>query len=300
MAAVALRRAGRLAGGLLLLRALSSGAAVLRRAAGAGLGSGSSRAPAVVWVKVSDVAACIGRNQYKPASEVLDDMHKRYSAETFLGSTKLDLALEAVERLPVQEKELLLKAAALPLTSATEVKQVLTSVTQKITSSEVISETDKLKVVSLLTGTMQTGLGTRTEATIVQAVEAEQKVVMERDVNMYSLPLCKVGETTYALRGRIDRLQQEGDETILIEIKARVNRLFKKLRDYEKIQVQCYLQMLPPDLAVRRARLIEQFNGESHSIDLDRDDALWQNEILPGLVDFCNKLDAQMKGGGAK
>jgi len=282
----------------IFLRCLSTaGAAGGRSRLGVGGGLVSTR---VVYLKASDVAACIGRNQYKPPAEVLADMHKRYSAETFSGQTKLDAALKAVERLPALEKSMLLEAAAMPLVQAADVKQVLGKVKETIDQSRSISEQDKNAVVSLLTGTMQTNLGTRTEDLIVQKVEAEQRVKMDRSLDMYSVPLCRLGDTQYTVRGRIDRLQQIGGdppETILVEIKARVNKLFRTLRDYEMIQVQTYLQMLPPELGVRRARLIEQFEGQNHSHDLVRDDTLWQGEILPGLVDFCKELDNAMKGG---
>jgi len=257
------------------------------------------RESSVVWLKASDVAACIGKNQYKPRGEILAEMHKRYSAETFTGQTKLDVALEAVERLPEMERKMLLQAASMQLTKAAEVKAVLGEVSETIKQSSKVSEKDKEAVVSLLTGTMQTNLGTRTEDLIVKSVEIEQRVKMERSQDMYSLPLVRVGSTQYAVRGKIDRLQQEGDETILIEIKSRVNKLFRKLRDYEEVQVQTYLQMLPSEMGVKRARLIEQFEAQSHSLELVKDDALWQGEILPGLVGFCQELDAAMRGGGA-
>ena len=257
------------------------------------------RESSVVWLKASDVAACIGKNQYKPRGEILAEMHKRYNAETFTGQTKLDVALEAVERLPEMERRMLLQAASMQLTKAAEVKAVLGEVSETIKQSSKVSEKDKEAVVSLLTGTMQTNLGTRTEDLIVKSVEIEQRVKMERSQDMYSLPLVRVGSTQYAVRGKIDRLQQEGDETILIEIKSRVNKLFRKLRDYEEVQVQTYLQMLPSEMGVKRARLIEQFEAQSHSLELVKDDALWQGEILPGLVGFCQELDAAMRGGGA-
>ena len=257
------------------------------------------RESSVVWLKASDVAACIGKNQYKPRGEILAEMHKRYNAETFTGQTKLDVALEAVERLPEMERRMLLQAASMQLTKAAEVKAVLGEVSETIKQSSKVSEKDKEAVVSLLTGTMQTNLGTRTEDLIVKSVEIEQRVKMERSQDMYSLPLVRVGSTQYAVRGKIDRLQQEGDETILIEIKSRVNKLFRKLRDYEEVQVQTYLQMLPSEMGVKRARLIEQFETQSHSLELVKDDALWQGEILPGLVGFCQELDAAMRGAGA-
>jgi hypothetical protein len=43
-------------------------------------------------------------------------------------------------------------------------------------------------------------------------------------------------------------------------------------------------------LVLDRAKLIEQFNSETNTMLIERDDDLWQDEILPELVDFCRNL----------
>ena len=49
-----------------------------------------------VVLKASDVAAIIGRHQYKPRDEVFNDYWKKYSPDTFTGQTKKEKALEAL------------------------------------------------------------------------------------------------------------------------------------------------------------------------------------------------------------
>ena len=66
----------------------------------------------------------------------------------------------------------------------------------------------------------------------------------------------------------------------------RTNRLFRRVVEYELIQVQVYLQML----GLVRARLVEQYNNQVLSHDVDRDEELWTNVIVPGLEDFCAEL----------
>ena len=254
--------------------------------------------PSVVYIKASDVAACIGRNSFKTPSEMLDEYWKRYSPSTFVGLTKLQEQLLAVQRMPEVEKQVLIRAVETQTVSATEMNQLLESTANKILSSPLMSADDKEKVLAVLTGTLQTGLGTRTEDVIAQKVAAQEQVTLEKDVKIYRLPLIKLGGTRYVLRGKIDRLQPEGDEVVLVEIKSRVRKLFNSLRAYENIQVQAYLQLLPPQLRIHRARLIEQFEDERNSFPIVRDDALWSGQLLPGLVTFCSELDKAMKQQG--
>ena len=66
--------------------------------------------------------------------------------------------------------------------------------------------------------------------------------------------------------------------------------LFRRVVDYENIQIQVYLQML----GLVHARLVEQYNNQVLSHDLTRDDELWTNEILPKLKEFCLELHDSM------
>ena len=91
--------------------------------------------------------------------------------------------------------------------------------------------------------------------------------------------------------GKIDRIEEKPDGSrTLVEIKNRTNRLFKQVVEYEYIQVQVYLKML----GLVHARLVEQYNSQvlSHNVELDEE--MWTNEIMPGLEAFCKELNESM------
>jgi hypothetical protein len=83
----------------------------------------------------------------------------------------------------------------------------------------------------------------------------------------------------------------DGSRT-LVEIKNRTRRLFKSLCEYENVQVQVYLHML----GLTKAKLIEQYNSTTNTIEVDRDEEMWANVIWPGVVSFANDLHLKKSG----
>jgi hypothetical protein len=108
-----------------------------------------------------------------------------------------------------------------------------------------------------------------------------------RDDNFYNFFVCEIDGIRYVICGKIDRIEERPDGSrVLVEIKNRTNRLFNSVPEYEFIQVQVYLQML----GLVHARLVEQYNNQVKSHDVDRDEETWVNEILPELQKFCEEL----------
>ena len=70
---------------------------------------------------------------------------------------------------------------------------------------------------------------------------------MARDNQLYSLPLGAIAGTEYVVRGKIDRIIVEDGEIVLVEVKSRMNKLFREVREYEYIQVRL---SLPPSLSL--------------------------------------------------
>jgi hypothetical protein len=95
--------------------------------------------------------------------------------------------------------------------------------------------------------------------------------------------------------GKIDAINT--DRTILIEIKNRVNRLFKRLPSYEMVQVQMYLQLLNLDKAVlvecMKTKNDNVMQEDVNVISVNKDIVLWEMEIFPkleGFVDFIIRI----------
>ncbi len=70
------------------------------------------------------------------------------------------------------------------------------------------------------------------------------------------------------LRGRVDGVREDGS---IVEIKKRTRRLFGVLKEYEAIQLQCYLNIMERDYGV----LVEDFHGTKNSYTLLRNIEEW-------------------------
>ena len=239
-----------------------------------------------IVLKASDVAAIIGRHTYKPRQEILDEYWKKISPETFTGRTKKDRALAALGASD-DARKVLASAVAHHAADSTDVQKVFEAARDAINLDSKLDATQKSEVIEHIRSKVYTTHGTRTEDHTSTKVATETNVVMHRDNKLYTLEIGTWGEFEFVIGGRIDRIEEAPDGSrTLIEIKNRANRLFRRVVEYELIQVQVYLQML----GLVHARLVEQYNNQVMQHTIDRDEELWQNVIRPGLEQFCQEI----------
>jgi len=246
---------------------------------------GQSANLTMVVIKASDVAAIIGRNPYKPPDEVRDEIWKKYWPETFTGQTKRDKAWAALDA-SADAIKVLDAASAVKTQSSNEAEKVFQEARSKIETDEKLTPEQKSDVIEHIRSTVYTGHGTRSEDKTSDKISIQENAKLVRDNSFYRIPICEIGEFDFEIVGKIDRIQEMDDGSrVLVEIKNRTKRLFRKVPDYEYIQVQTYLQMLN----LERARLVEQFNSQVLSHDIERDDEFWKN-VLKCLESFCQQL----------
>lgn len=239
-----------------------------------------------ITLKASEVAAILGRNQYKPRKEVLDELWKKYSPDTFTGKTKKDRAFEALRASP-DAREVLDCVSKIKAKDSTEVQNIVANVRKHIDADANLSAEQKAEVISHITSTVYTSHGTRSEDKTSDKVETDTGAKLIRDNSFYNLDVAEIRGHKFVVCGKIDRIEERPDGSrVLVEIKNRTNRLFRRVVDYEMIQVQVYLQML----GLVHARLVEQYNNQVLSHDIDRDEEFWANVAVPGLTAFCEEL----------
>ena len=117
----------------------------------------------------------------------------------------------------------------------------------------------------------------------VTKVSIEEKIEIKKDESFYTYPICSIGNMRFEIVGKIDGIEEENGENVLIEIKNRINRLRKRVPEYEYVQVQTYLAMI----GLEKAKLIEQYNAETHTEVIRADNDYWNNTILTELKRFC-------------
>ena len=244
--------------------------------------------PKNVIIKASEVAACIGKNYYKKPQEVLEELWKRYSPETFKGKTKDDYAMEVIEA-NEDATNLFKEIEAAKPKNSSDVMKIIDEISVRLKAASSIQTRDFYTVKDFFRKTLFTTFGTKNESKTADADAAQ----LYEDDTFYKYKICCIEGTTYEIVGRIDRFEyDEFKNKNLVEIKNRTKTLFNCVKDYEEIQVQTYLQMT----GIKMARLIEQHNEERKSYIIIRDNDRWNNEILPALEQFCQVFHSNLSG----
>ena len=238
-----------------------------------------------VIIGASSVATAIGCG-FKKQPELIEELWKKYSPDTFEGKTKEDKALEIL-MWNTSTKKILEDAENFKSENSAEVAQKTRAVYHQIEHSGLSAE-DMVIAKDHLRKTLYTNHGTRNE---YKTADADKANLVEDDT-FYTHDICTIEGTLYQIVGRIDRLQmnEDGSRT-LVEIKNRAKGLFNRVRDYEEVQCQTYLQMLGD---IKYCRLVEQFNDERRGYLIEKNDKKWKDEIIPKLQNFCELFHSML------
>jgi hypothetical protein len=233
-----------------------------------------------VIIKASDVSTVVGCGFKKP-QELISELWKKYSPQTFEGQTKEEEALIVLNSLE-STKKILQEAESFKSETSTDVQQETRKLFHQIEHSGLLPQ-QMVQAKDHIRKTLYTNHGTRNEKKTAQTDKMAAN--LHEDESFYKYDICVIEGTLYQVVGRIDRIQQNEDGSrTLVEIKNRANGFFNTVRDYEMVQCQTYLQMLED---VGYCRLVETYEGESKSYLIERDYPKWKDEILPKLQTFC-------------
>jgi len=238
-----------------------------------------------VIIGASSVASAIGIG-FKKQPELIEELWKKYSPSTFDGQTKEEKALQIL-MWNTSTKKILEDAENFKSENSAEVAQKTRAVYHQIEHSGLSAE-DMVVAKDHLRKTLYTNHGTRNE---YKTADADKAKLIEDDT-FYTHDICTIEGTLYQIVGRIDRLQmnEDGSRT-LVEIKNRAKGLFNRVRDYEEVQCQTYLQMLGD---IKYCRLVEQFNDERKGYLIEKNDEKWKDDIIPKLLNFCELFHSML------
>jgi hypothetical protein len=208
---------------------------------------------------------------FKKPSEVIDRIHKKYAPDTYVKSQK-EMTRERVSEY--------VDSTILPGTTPTE---AVNKTSELIESSGSLTPGEKKVAKELARERIYTQHGITREECTAQSIMNMGKV--RTCSRTFYKDICTISGTTYTLCGKIDRLLETEDETIIVEIKNRAKKLFNRVPDYENAQVQAYLEMLDMDKAI----LVEDFRGTTKSHLIDRDYVCWV-DIHYRLENFCKTV----------
>lgn len=235
-----------------------------------------------VVIKASDVSAIVGQNKFKSRQEVFNDLWKKYSPENFTSKTKNDLAEEVLSK-SESARSVIAFASGVEAKSSEEAESMFQTAAKLIKSDSKLDSEDKVKAVEHLRSKVYTNHGIRKE----DETARRSGLDLERDDVFHTMYIGTHNDRDYVVVGRVDRIEMLPDGSkVLVEIKNRTKGLFRRVYPSENVQIQVYLEMLDLD----RAKLIEQYNSDVNVMEVQRDKQMFENEIFPGLENFCFEL----------
>ncbi len=241
-----------------------------------------------VIIGASSVATAIGIG-FKRQPELIEELWKKYSPKTFDGKTKEELALDIFEANPGTTK-ILKDAENFKSENSTDVEQKIRAMYHQLEHSS-LQPKDMIIAKDHIRKTLYTNHGTRNE---YKTADADGAKLVEDDT-FYTMDICTIEGTLYQIVGRVDRVQLNDNGTrTLVEIKNRANKLFGRVRDYEEVQCQAYLQMLKD---IGYCRLVEQYNDERRGYLIEKNDKKWNEKIMPKLQNFCELFHSMLSEG---
>lgn len=248
-----------------------------------------------VFIHASDVAACIGKHPYQPQcdvilkyikrlypqryqqllqeSNIIDENETLRNAMTKIGSDLCE-SIESITHVSDGHEDT-------PCT----LKDRLNVVIEACNNADKLVNEEKRVLIDHCRSAAYTSFGTRQEANVSDVIEKAsilgQNVKFIRGDGTYQKRyICSIGKVHVYVGGRIDAATGDGR---IVEIKNRVNRLFGKMVEYERIQVMSYMYIY----GVSSGVLVERFNDDVLTHDVEFDSAFWNEVVVPGLKDFA-------------
>lgn len=236
-----------------------------------------------VYLSVSEVAACMGMCHFKSPNEVMDRLWQRYNPNTFSGKTKNDRRDELIQASPM------LSNVVTHCTTSGTIATVSELITDFIHNRNDFSQDQKEAAEDAIREHIFTSHGIDNESETSDMLKSSDNDIVTDDT-FYTKEVAEIKGTRYILCGRIDGIEILPDNRkCLIEIKNRTKKLFNKVRDYEMVQVQCYLILTGLDMA----KLVERYNTELKVHFIEQQNDNWDN-INTKLLNFCNILHHRM------
>lgn len=194
-------------------------------------------------LNISEIAIITGDNTYKSKRDYLIDFWKKNNATDFEKYKKItDFTKETDEEIikKITSKNNInitndLKECA----NINDTAQLNLLKRKMVDQMDDLSENDKKELTKSIINLTNTKFGIKNENDVTKLYETMTGNNIIKDNKYHKTKLVELEELTIYIGGKIDGINSENGS--IIEVKNRVNKLFYSLRDYEKVQITCYM-----------------------------------------------------------
>jgi len=240
-------------------------------------------------LNISEIAIITGDNTFKTKNEYLIEFWKKYNNDDYNTYQKMTNFVKLNDEDKIKDistKNNINIIADLKSCETTKTVTELNNLKKNIMKKvENLEESAKKEILKSIDNVTNTNFGTRNETDVLKIYEELKNVSVTKD-NIYRKK--KIIENPAFLAyigGKIDGINNEDGS--IIEIKNRMHKLFYQLRNYEKVQLMCYIYLRNQQKGYLVEALKKSAETSINIIELDYDEN-YMNEILQKIEKFCS------------
>jgi hypothetical protein len=263
-----------------------------------------------ICLNASELAVITGHNPYKEPEEIIAKIWRKhypadfsacsakYKAETGVENLVDENAKQTIQRLAPEVTDELAKC--LKTNTVGDLAKQKKAILAKCDTIAKTPEERKL-IRECVQQVTNTTFGIRHENSAIAEYEKLTGDTVKIMTRYITKALYNTKTARWSVGGKIDGfVGSDIDAGAIIEVKNRVNCLFYKLRDYEKVQTFTYMHIHN----VPKAKLVEclKVQGEINInvIDVEYDEEFWKTSIDSKIRAFIKRFDKLMKNEKAK
>jgi hypothetical protein len=231
-----------------------------------------------ILLNISEIAIITGDNPYKKKEDYIIELWKKYANEDY---QKYKLLTKFSKETDIDKvKKIYDINKCSNIKNTIELESLKKDISKKIAH---LPEDEKKDIIKSINNVTNSTYGNDNENDVTKLYEKISGNKITK-TNKYHKKLIYESDTLHLfIGGKIDGINNETGD--IIEVKNRVHKLFYTLRDYEKVQIICYMYLFNS----KRCDLVEAYKGkkgtEINIINVDFDEK-YINKILKKVVEF--------------
>jgi hypothetical protein len=239
-------------------------------------------------LNISEIAIITGHNKFKTRNEYLIEFWKKHNKEDFEKYRELTSFVKLSDEDKIKDissKNNISITDELKTCESTtninDLNNLKKNIMKKVENLGISEKKEILKSIDNLTNT---NFGTRNETDVLKIYEELKGVLIVKDNIYRKKKIIENLNFSVCIGGKIDGINN--DTETIIEIKNRMHKLFYDLREYEKVQLMCYMYLLNK----KNGHLVEAMKKSTETtiniIEVEYDDN-YMDTILQKIEEFC-------------
>ena len=234
-----------------------------------------------IYLRSSDIAKLTGHNNYEPKERVINQILSRNGIkDIYIPKSNIENGL-----LKLTKSQLIILREELNLPDNCSISNIEKSIkssilypsqialseeeSRQILKSKTLKKPTLIYLLNYMNHDLRMRRGNIKENKNLDTIEKKKNIKIEqRNSKMYTKELYRGDNYCLIIRGKVDGITNENN---IIETKNRTRCLFNELRDYEQVQLECYMFLT----GLNDAMLLEHYNEESNCIKYSHNEEFW-------------------------